>query len=344
MGSLRSWGRTNTSGRRGRELDRIAVTLLLLLATWALVSASGRSGSRPGPVVLLVASSGALVVAGRLVGRRARAAVPGVVAVGVGGAVLLTLPEIWAAGGAPTGYGNANACLASLGAVSAVACGCLTEELATRRGFAGLAALMAGAVFATASTAGLLVLAAAAVLTVAALATRHAAAAVVGGLVVLSLALGVTTAIAKGSDLFGLRERSGVRADLWSEAVELAEADPLRGVGAGSFADASGVSTDPDLRWAHADFLQQAAEQGVIGLTLLLALVGCAFARLWVGRRPRVRTLTGTAALTVVSLHATVDHVVAHATVPLTLAVLVGWATVDLPDARPAQRDLSHSS
>jgi O-antigen ligase len=152
---------------------------------------------------------------------------------------------------------------------------------------------------------------------------------VVGGLVAVSIALGATTAIAEGSDLFGLRERSGVRGELWAEAADLAEHSSLRGVGPGSFATESSVSIDADLRWAHDDFLQQAAEQGLVGLVLLLALVGCGFARLWVGRRPRAHTLAGAAALTLVGLHATVDHLLSHAAVPLTLSLLVGWATGD---------------
>ena len=63
---------------------------------------------------------------------------------------------------------------------------------------------------------------------------------------------------------------------------------------------------------------------------LLLLLAAWLFAYLWWGRaRGLVRTVAGASAVTLVALHATVDHVLHTAVVPLTLAVLVGWATAD---------------
>ena len=104
---------------------------------------------------------------------------------------------------------------------------------------------------------------------------------------------------------------------------------PLRGHGPGSYAPPTPVF-DLDLRWAHHEYLQQAAEAGVVGLVLLLVLVAWLFAYLWWGRRRGLaRTVAGATAVTLVALHATVDHVLHTAVVPLTLAVLVGWATAD---------------
>jgi O-antigen ligase len=169
---------------------------------------------------------------------------------------------------------------------------------------------------------------------------RDAAVATLGGLVVTWLAVVTTTAFAFGAGEDLTDRRQALRVELWGRALQVVEDAPLRGRGPGSFAPQVAF-WDADLRWAHHEYLQQAAEVGVVGLVLLLALVAWLFAYLWWGRaRGLIRTVAGASAVTLVALHATVDHVVHTAVIPLTLAVLVGWATADprrrgTPGSRP---------
>lgn len=307
-------------------MDVGGITLIGLMLAWTLVTSIQREGARPVPVLALLV--GVVVVAGgaRWLPTDARARVPGLVAVAVGGALALSFPEVLRAGGAPTGYANANATLASLGAVSAMAAGALNP----RRGRVAwllLAVMLAGAVGATGSVAGLLTLAVVVVLALGAGLSRSTTAAVVGGLVAVSLTLGATTAIAEGADPLGLGHRSALRGDLWASALDAIRDHPLRGLGPGGYEHLAPVSGDADLRWAHHGYLQQGADQGIPGLVLLLALVGWGYARLWASRgSPAARVLTGASALTIVCLHASVDHVLHHAVVPLVAGLLFGWS------------------
>lgn len=318
--------------RRGRVLDQVGLGVAAAALAWALVASLGRPDARPAPVVWLVVWAVVLVVAGRRVSPDEPATVPGALAVAVAGAVVLGYPAILRAGGGPTGYANSNASLVGLGAVAAAAAAATTPRRTRRRAWVGLAAGLGLTVGATGSLAGSVALGAVGVLAAATVLRAHLAPAVIGGLVAASITLGVTVAIAAGGDPLGLGERAGLRSDLWARALDQVRAEPVRGSGPGSYAAGLPPTVDDDLRWAHHGYLQQAAEQGVVGLGLLLSLVAWAYARLWSGRRrPTARTIAGAAAVTLVALHATVDHVLHAPAVPLTLAVLVGWATVDRP-------------
>lgn len=316
--------------------------LIVLLAAWTVVASVDRPDARPGPVLALLAGAVALGALGRRFSSPDPALVPGLVAVAVAGAVVLSYPAILRAGGAPTGYANANAALVALGAIGAAAASSVSRPGRPRQAWAALVVLLAAAVVATGSTAASLVLGVAATLALASVLTRQVAVAVAGGLIAVSLTLGVTVAIAAGGDPADLRARDEIRSELWSRAIEQAREDPARGLGPGRSAPRNST-IDDDLRWAHHGYLQQAAEQGVVGLVLLLAVVVWGYARLWCGRaRESARTLAGATALSVVAVHASVDHVLHHAAVPLTLAVLVGWATADPPaqETRGSRRPL----
>lgn len=318
---------------RGRALDRLGLVLVALAAVWTLVASTDRPDARPGPVLALLGSTVVLAAASRRLGAREPMLVPGVVAVAVAGALVLGFPALLRAGGAPTGYANSNACLAALGAVAAAAAAAVSRTAGARQVWAGLTVLLVIAVGATGSVSASLALGVVALLAVVSVLRRQVALAVVGGVVAVSLTLGVTAAIAAGGDPVGLGERSGIRADLWAGALDMIHEEPGRGIGPGAYARHHPVPLDTDLRWAHHGFLQQAAEQGLIGLVLLLGLVGWTYARLWDGRsRSTARTIAGFSAVTIVTLHASVDHVLHDAVVPLTLAVLVGWATADRLD------------
>lgn len=313
--------------RQARGLDAVGLLIVGAMAAWTLVAAAGRPHAEPGPVLALLAAMVLLAVVGRRI-HQPPGLIPGMVAVAVGGALLLGFPALLRAGGAPTGYANSNADLAALGVIAAAAASALAATTRDRRAWAGLSLLLAVATVATGSMAASLALGVAAVLALLSIVTREALPAVAGGVVAVSLLLGVTAAIAAGGDPLGLRSHDDIRPELWARALEQVREQPLRGVGPAASAPPTPVTFDADLRWAHHGYLQQAAEAGVVGLLLLLTLVGWGYLRLAVGPpRRRARTVAGASALTVVALHASVDHILHAAAVPLTLALLVGWAT-----------------
>jgi O-antigen ligase len=312
---------------RAAPWDLAGLTIVCALAAWTVVAALGRQDARPFPVLALLAGSTGFFTAARLWSRRNEALVPQAVAVATAGAFLLTYPGVLSSGGAPTGYANANGTLAGLGVIAAGAAIAAARGVA-RRGWTALMLLLLACVVLSGSAAAVAALGAAAVLAVLSLVRRDVSVASLGGLVATWLAVGVTAAVAAGSTAGHLHIRDEVRTDLWSQALDLTRDAPLRGHGPGSFVPPVPL-LDADLRWAHHGYLQQAAEVGAVGLVLLLLLVGWLFAYLWWrGRRGgRPATIAGACAVTLVALHASVDHVLHTAVVPLTLAVLGGWAT-----------------
>jgi O-antigen ligase len=324
--------------RRRWVLDGVGLALVGMMLVWTLVTSLDRADARPGPVVALLVGMALLVGVARWTPGDLAGRIPGLVAIAVTGAVVLSFPEVLRAGGAPTGYANANATLASLGVVAAVAAG-TTGARRTRAGWFLVAVGLVGSVGATRSVAGLLALMVVAGLALGSVALRSATLAAVGGLVAVSLSLGVTTAVAAGADPLGLGERSELRGELWASALDASREHPLRGLGPGGYERLAPVSSDADHRWAHHGYLQQAADQGVPGLLLLLALIGWGYARLWVaGGSDPTRAIVGASALTVVCLHASVDHVLHHAAIPLVATLLLGWAIVAPGGASAASR------
>ena len=333
MASQRHPGTTGSSEHRGRVVDAVGLAIGASALTWTFVASIGRPEARPAPAAWLLVAAAALLVAGRRLPTDDPATVPGAVAVAVAGAVVLGYPSILRAGGGPTGYANSNASLIGLGVVAAAAAAAATRSAPRRRAWLALAALLTIAVAATGSLAASLALGVVGVLAATSVLRTQLASAVVGGVVAVSVTVGITVAIAAGGNPLGLGERAGLRADLWAHSLEQLRAEPGRGGGPGSYGGAVPLAIDRDLRWAHHGYLQQGAEQGVVGLVLLVAIIGWVYARLWSGRsRATARTVAGAAAVTLVALHAAVDHVLHDAAVPLTLAVLVGWATADRPD------------
>lgn len=254
--------------------------------------------------------------------------VPRLVAVGVAGSLVLTWPGVLRAGGAPLGYANGNATLASLGSIAAIAAARAERDITVRRGWIALAGLLGALTVATGSVAGVLAFAVALGLLGLSAVTRWAGFAVVGGLVAVSLTLGVTSAVALGSDIGGLGERADVRGELWAAAAELAREEPITGIGPGQFAQRTPVSSDEDLRWAHHGYLQVAAELGLVGLVLVAALTAWLWAVLWAAMGDRLASASLAAvALTTVGLHSAVDYVWHLAPVLLATCTLFGAGT-----------------
>jgi len=267
---------------------------------------------------------------GRVLGTKGASVVPRVVAVATAGALVWALPDLGSATGGPTGYANANATVALLAAVCAAALAASDRRHIVQVGFASLALALVAAAVASGSLAAAAIGAGVGFLAAGSVVTHRPSVVVAGGLLLAAAALGVTalaaatTTSAWDDDLHG-------RPELWRAALDTMQEQPLRGAGPGEFADAAGVA-DTDLRWAHHEYLQQGAEQGLPGLLLLVALVAWGFAALdGVSSIDPIRAVAGSAALTVVAVHAALDHVLHHPLVPLTLAVVLGWATRGAP-------------
>lgn len=307
--------------------DAVGAILACGLAAWTLVAAWGRPSARPLPVVALVAAALVCFAVGRALGGGPPWLLPGAVALGVAGALASAIPDLRAPLGPPTGYANANGALAVLGAVSAAAASASAGGRAARVAWAAVASVLGACAVATGSVAAVAAGAAVGALVLASALRRRAAVALGGGALATTIVLGITGVMAAGGDPFGWGDHLHGRVDLWADALHVLRGEPLRGAGPGRFPVAAGI-TDPDLRWAHHGFLQLGAEQGLVGLVLLLALVAWCFAALRAALPTQpVRAVAGAGALTVVAVHASVDHVLHHPAVPLVLAAILGWAT-----------------
>jgi hypothetical protein len=313
-----------------RRVDALGVVVVVLAVGWTFVT--GRDGAHPWPVVGAWCLALAGVVAGRLSVRRHAALPTAAVAAAVGGAVLLTWPGITELLGGPLGYSNANASLCGLGAVAAVATATRLPRRPDRGAVLIGALALTGAAAVTGSLAATIVLVGTLALVTVARALRRLDLVAPFCIVACSLTLGVTLAIAVNADP---SPSDATRVRLWSHAATLVEEHRVEGVGPGNFQDSSAESSDPDTRHAHHDFLEYAAEQGVVGLLLLLAAVALAYATVWVAHDGTTRTALGAAAVTVVALHATVDYVLHLPQLVAVAGVLVGATTALPPGVRP---------
>ncbi len=271
-----------------------------------------------------------LAVAGWLLGAaatRVHAALPGVV---VAGAVLLavvvTLPPSLSGGPAapPLGYGNADAALL-LAATAGLLVSARHLKWRWRHGLTAAAVLTTVLCALTQSmqaTAGCVLL-----LGWSAVRSRGPAArwqvlsaVLLAAAVTLTFLLGLRL-IALPSTTLGTA-LSQERVEVWSDALDLVAVNPVRGVGAGGFAELSPTAqADADLAWAHSAPLQVAAELGWVGFTLLILLAAWAIVVL---RRDAVVA----AALL---LPATIDYVLDFGWVVLAYSVVLGagWAGSD---------------
>lgn len=324
----------------GWRIDVAGAALVAGAISWTYWTARVTGGdASPVAATFLVGVAG--VLAGRVVGWRMRWAGPAVVVLG---AALLFLASPDLLSGRPTsgpfGYANATGAMAVLGAVGAL------MLAADRRGHAGsgvwaLVALAFGAVpFVIRSlTPAVLVLA----LPVAALVARDVrssravvAAAALVFLTALSstMVLGAHYAEAGGTPVdravdATITER---RVALWSESLEMMRTEPVWGVGPGRFASVSPTArADRDAAWAHNEFLQQGAEQGIAGLVFLAAIFLWAFVRLWAHARDAVAAIAAVG-LAILGIHACVDYVLRFPAVPLAAALLVGTAMAQRGD------------
>lgn len=291
---------------------------MLLLGLLALVGVcTAAAGGEPGDQLRLLAGLAIVYLVGRFVCRDRLGQLCTAVAVAGGAAfAVLSAPDglSGAATAGPLGYGNANGALCLLGVAGALVAGALLPRPAATAAALPAALVLTWLAAQTGSQAatvlsGLLVAVAVALRlrpSLAPVAPRLAA-------VVLLLSVMATVALAIPSvrDLAvagalgdGLSTR---RVALWSDAAELVRLSPWDGVGAGRFsAVAPTALVDDDARWAHSVWLQQAAETGVVGGALLLALGTTA---VLAGRRTSPASAVAAAAVAAVLVQASIDYV-----------------------------------
>ena len=143
-----------------------------------------------------------------------------------------------------------------------------------------------------------------------------------------------------------------VRSRYWRDAITIFKARPIIGVGAGGYANARLVirKDDLDVLHAHGFFVQTAADLGLIGLAVTLALLAAWLAGAWRATGPwrgsqrrdwsheRVGLCAMAASVVVFGVHSLVDWtwLIPGTTVPV--LVLAGWLVArgrpleDLPE------------
>jgi O-antigen ligase len=327
--------------------DVWGVVILGACAAWALITAAVHDG-RPEGVLLALLAVAAGYAAGRICGALLPVAAPAAGALaGVGLTVGLPQlspgPEIVT----PLGHAGATAALLTLSAGAACCAAWATESAGPRLALRALAAGIAVTAAVLGSVGGFAACVAVLVCSLAAGRTRHRGAGIAGLALTAALTAALTWAVAGRVLPDGLvaalegrltRHRVG----LWHDALRLAREDAALGVGPGRFGELSGTATRTLLSDGkpHSAPLQQAAEQGVVGVALLAAAFCWILYALWRTRRPTPGALTAGAALTALAMIACVGNALSFTTVSVGAGLLAGLAT-----ARPlAGTSLPHET
>ena len=319
----------------GRRLDVAGVALAVASVAWTLWTGRARLGDAVAVAALQAGCAGVYVMA-RVATRWQRPLVPVAVLSLVASLLVLgsVIPDI-AALGPPLGYANANAALyvqmavAAAMAAAAFPAGPATAVAAPVAAAFVLAAVLSGSVTAVVVIGLVVVLSAA-------IALGRPALVVVGGALAVVALVTATAFVAVArvtGDHAGLVSRAAELVDerrvlLWADAAVIAHRHPFDGAGPGRFQELSPTArSDDDARWAHSEFLQQAAEGGAVAMALLLAAFGWAFARIWAADASDPFTAFGAVAVASLGLHAGVDYVLHFLLLALVGAALVGAAT-----------------
>ncbi|MEU6546061.1 hypothetical protein [Streptomyces sp. NPDC046859] len=314
-------------------------------AAWSLISAAVHGG-RPEGVLLAVLAVAAGYAVGRIGGALLPVAAPCAGAL-AGVALTLTVPRL-APGPqlvAPLGHAGATAAVLTLSAGAACCAAWSARSAVLRLSLRVLAAGIAVTAAVLGSTSGCVTCTAVLLCSLAAAHLRRGV-----GIAVLAVAAlavtGLTWAVAGKAvpgGLGGLLEGqlTRQRVELWHDALRLAGHDPALGVGPGRFGELSGTTGGVVLADAkpHSAPLQQAAEQGVVGLLLLAAAFCWMLFALWRTGRPTPVALTAAATLTAVAAIAAVGNALSFTAVSVGAGLLAGLAT-----ARPLTAESSRSS
>ncbi|GAB2614898.1 hypothetical protein GCM10027168_54370 [Streptomyces capparidis] len=325
-------GSVPSSREESSTADVIGAVVLVCCVLWALISAMGRD-ARPEGFLLALLAVVAGYAAGRIAGAVLPVAAPGAAAVAV---VLVVAADGGLSGdGAapPLGYGNANAALLVLAAGAACCAAWATGSRGLRTGLRLLALAAAGLALALGSLLGCAAAVGVLLCSLAAARTRRLPG--LAGLALCALtAVGATLLVATHALPAATTvetQLTRARVELWHDAADLVERDPVRGVGPDRFAEESAAARGQvATSKTHSAALQQAAEQGVPGLGLLACAYLWMLYALWRSSRSTPVVLTAGAALTGLAALASVDTVLSYAAVTAGAGLLAGVATARL--------------
>jgi O-antigen ligase len=329
-----------------RRTTATGVAVFVGAAAWSGVCALVADPSSPNTALLVAGAGVVLALCWAAAARWPVIAAAGVVGAAVG--VLLADPAGLLRTGprqGPFGYANATAAFAAQACVAALLLA-LVAHGALRIAGVAAAAGFGVAILTTRSWAAAIALPVTLVVAVVVGQTRggRAAVAACGGLVVAALVATVFLgAWARGGPFDRVLDETigETRVVLWHDALVLTSEHPVLGVGPGNFATASPIAaSDPDLRWAHNEFLQSGAETGLLGYALVAGLFLWGFLALGAGVPGRAAVLSA-AGLATLGIHASVDYVLHFPFVALVGAAVVG---LGLGATRAARREPTESA
>lgn len=245
----------------------------------------------------------------------------------------------------PLGYSNATAAFAVVATAAALVVRARTQAPLGRVLLllvASLTALVPPIVASRTGTAAVVLVLLAAVPMVERTSRRHLAvigAVTVTGIVAASILL--ATVARPAGRILGVADRAWTpsvteRIRLWREGVELFLSAPMAGVGLGRFGPSGTPARAGFEHYAHNEYLQVAAETGLLGLTALVAVLA------WLAHRLAApdadpATTVGLLLMAGLGTHAALDHVLHIPAVALAAAVTLGGLLNRRRTARPVE-------
>ncbi|MET7700648.1 O-antigen ligase family protein [Streptomyces sp. NPDC005485] len=314
--------------------DAAGVAVLAACAVWSLITAAAHDG-RPEGMLLAVLAVAAGYAAGRISGALLPVAAPGAGALAGLGLALAAPhttpgPQITS----PLGHNGATAALLALSAGAACCGAWAARPPALRLALRLLAAAITATAALLGSTTGFALCAGVLLCSLAADRMRHRVLGLTGLALAAALVAGASWAVAENVLPDGLSvslegQLTEHRVLLWRDALRLARQEPALGAGPGRFGELSPTATQsvtPDGK-PHSAPLQQAAEQGLVGVVLLAAVFCWVLYALWRTPRPTPIALTAGAALTALAAAAMVGNALSFTTVTAGAGLLAGFAT-----------------
>ncbi len=334
MGSTGMAAGADAESDRRNVSDATGVVVLGACAAWALITAAAHGG-RPEGVLLAVLAVAAGYASGRISGALLPVAAPcaGALA-GLGLAVAMPHLAPGPQFTTPLGPTGATAALLTLATGAACCAAWATPVPALRLALRLLALGITLTAAALGSAVGCALAAAVLLCSLAAGRTSRRGLGLTGLALAAALMTGVTCALAENALPEGLTASlegrlTQHRVGLWQDALRLARRNTALGIGPGRFGELSTTAQQallPDGK-PHSAPLQQAAEQGLVGVLLLAAAFCWVLYALWRSPRSTPVALTAGAALTALGAVAAVGNALSFTTVSVGAGLLAGLAT-----------------
>ncbi|MFE9438570.1 O-antigen ligase family protein [Streptomyces sp. NPDC006602] len=343
---MRSAAGPDEDGDRRNVSDAVGVVVLGACAIWSLITAAAHDG-RPEGVLLAVLAVGAGYAAGRICGALLPVAAPCVGAL-AGLALTVGLPHLSPGPDivAPLGQAGATAALLTLAAGAACCAAWSAGAPALRLTLCALAAGITLTAAVLGSVGGFLACTAVLLCSFAAGRIRRRGLGLVGLALSAALVTGLTWAVAGSAVPDGLEvslegRLTRHRLGLWRDGLHMAHQEAALGVGPGRFGELSTTATQTLLSDGkpHSAPLQQAAEQGVVGVALLATAFCWMLYALWRTRRPTPVALTAGAALTALAVIACLGNALSFTTVSAGAGLLAGLSTARPFTEEPPDRE-----